>query len=118
MLKKDKLCSKIIFFKTHSAKSIRESADIALSSLSVWNSSITISKVKDFINKYIDRKDFELIEIDADYLQITIDSVIKDGLSENVIEKYHQRMPVLLKLECKNERDDSSNSLKHKSNLI
>ena len=32
-LKKDKLCSKILFFNTHSAKSIRESLDIFLSSL-------------------------------------------------------------------------------------
>ena len=32
-LKKDKLCSKILFFNTHSAKSIRESVDIVLSSL-------------------------------------------------------------------------------------
>ena len=32
-LKKDKLCSKIWFFSTHSAKSIRESLDIVLSSL-------------------------------------------------------------------------------------
>ena len=77
-----------MFLQTHSAKSIWESAVIALSSLSVWNSNITISKVKDFINKYINRKDFKLIQMDADYLQITIDSVIKDGLNENVTEKY------------------------------
>ena len=32
-LKKDKLCSKILFFNTQSAKSIRESVDIVLSSL-------------------------------------------------------------------------------------
>ena len=32
-LKKDKSCSKTLFFNTHSAKSIRESVDIALSSL-------------------------------------------------------------------------------------
>ena len=32
-LEKDKLCSKILFFNTHSAKSIRESQDIVLSSL-------------------------------------------------------------------------------------
>ena len=31
-LKKDKLCSKILFFNTHSAKSIRKSVDILLSS--------------------------------------------------------------------------------------
>ena len=42
--------------------------------------------------------------MDADYLQITIDSVIKDGLNENVIEKYQQRMPVLLKLESKTQK--------------
>ena len=77
-----------MFFQTHSAKSIWESAVIALSSLSVWNSNITISKVKDFINKYINRKDFKLIQMDADYLQITIDSVIKEGLNENVTENY------------------------------
>ena len=32
-LKKDKLCSKILFFNTHSLKSIRESVDIVLSFL-------------------------------------------------------------------------------------
>ena len=32
-LEKDKICSKILFFNTHSAKSIRESIDIVLSSL-------------------------------------------------------------------------------------
>ena len=32
-LKKDKLCSKILFFNTHSAKSIRESVDTVLSSI-------------------------------------------------------------------------------------
>ena len=32
-LKKDTLCSKILFFNTHSAKSIRDSVDIVLSSL-------------------------------------------------------------------------------------
>ena len=31
--KKDKLWSEVLFFNTHSAKSIRESVDIALSSL-------------------------------------------------------------------------------------
>ena len=32
-LKREKLCSKILFFNTHSAKSIRESVDFVLSSL-------------------------------------------------------------------------------------
>ena len=34
-LKKDKLCSKMLFFNTNSAKSISESIDIVLSSLDI-----------------------------------------------------------------------------------
>ena len=73
---------------------------------------VQLLAVKDFMGKYIDRKDFKLIQMDEDYLQITIDSVIKDGLNENVIEKCQQRIPVLFK------KENGSNRREQKSNLI